>query len=193
MITVDELFERNAIKTDLDALYLSRSMGNIPRCHTLNLSRRHSLSEHTLNCLFLVDYIIHNKLYRLKSTTLWVMEDVRLQAKDWLLYHDLEETVIGDIPFYVARIPEIKEMADKIKSRLCRSFGHENTVHPLSLEIAKMVDMIDFMLNMKSEIKAHPTDRLNACYQNSLEVLESLNNNSNLVEVFYQELLSSKE
>lgn len=167
---VEDLYVKNSISEDrpIDHYFLSRSLKNIPRCHTLPVENRDSVAEHVTNTLFLADFLNHNGFINPKLT-----KEQLYELKEILQYHDLGESIVGDIPYHTAKL--IKDFEETAKRSIANQFGIEDKYSPMILELSSQIDTLDFVLSMNNAcLKASNSfdkRRLEQVYQNGLDIL----------------------
>ena len=175
---VNNILEANGIKSDLDFLYLARHVGTLHRCHTLDMNRRPTLAEHMLNCYYLFQWAHHNKLI-----TPTLSEEQASQIKTYLLAHDLEETLTGDIPY---TNPQSGDFDNQVRDRITSMFGLNTILPPELHNIAKTFDMIDFLITMTDDIDgigeenigSYKNRRKVTCITNAVTAIEKLQMNA---------------
>lgn len=143
--TVDEVLEANGVECSFNVLELSRHLGHMPRCHTLAFNRRPTVAEHTLNCLFLLDYAHNNGCIEPSLS-----QDQYQQLKNYLQYHDLQEAIAGDVPYPVSRYTA--EFEAQVHTELMKTFKVSVELTPELMNLARQFDMIEFLYSTLEDL-----------------------------------------
>jgi hypothetical protein len=118
--------------------------------------------------MFMVDYFYHHELINPKPHKEFIQE-----VKDYLQYHDIEETLVGDIPFYVSR--EIGTFPEDVRDNLAKEFGKTGNVLSIVKSLALQFDMLDFYLSVKYDRQtnelSYDGERLMICLGNARDML----------------------
>jgi hypothetical protein len=131
---------------------------------------RPTVGEHTLNLLFIIDFLKFN------GCIPQVTDEEYLRIKGWLQYHDVEETVVGDIPYHFAKF--VDEESEAVRQTIASRFIESYTLTPKEYTVAKIVDITDFILTMKDEPTrtqdTYSNTRVQKVLKNGYDVLHSL-------------------
>jgi 5'-deoxynucleotidase YfbR-like HD superfamily hydrolase len=168
---LNQIFESNNVATAADILHLVRSLARVPRAHTLPMARRESILEHCIRCTHLADWMneqgcITPKLNPADLTGL----------KNYLLYHDVQEAVIGDIPYYIEKY--LGSEPSKVRDRITTVFGINTQLDPEVFAIAKVVDALDFLIGLQEDpelqSKFFNGNRLRKIERNAKDILTQM-------------------
>lgn len=167
-----KLLASNDVKEKTDYLFLARHVGTLHRCHTLDMYRRPTLAEHMLNCCYLLDYSYSNGLIYPVLT----FDEYRM-VRDYLLYHDVEETLIGDTPY---TYPIAGDFDNVVRGEVVKHFGINVVLSPELHSLAKQIDMVDFLLTMLDDMdgngqaSTYKSRRKKKCIANAVDALLDL-------------------
>ena len=180
-----ELLSRNGVSNLEDYLSLSRQLSNVPRCHTLPIKSKISVSEHTLNCMFMFDWLYHNNLISPE-----IPGDHRNTIKLQLQYHDLPEILMGDIPYY-SKNDDNRKLEKEISKDILSNFGVDERSDFFNQEygdLISIIDMLEFYKTIQEELNILPNykssyfmpifKRLCVCRNNAFEEIRRLNKKS---------------
>lgn len=166
---VEDMLHKNQIKKSIDFLHLQRNLGKIDRCQILPVTRKGSVAEHILNSLFLADYCFNHQLI-FPPISVYQLGMLKIG----LMYHDVEETIMGDIPFYVAK--KLDDVSRSVRARICDEFGINLDSLVAFEELMSQFDMLDFLITILGDPKLGLNNnegvRLRQCRDNAIQALE---------------------
>lgn len=189
---VKDLVAKQNITKDTDWLMLAREITNIPRSHKLPVTNKNTLAGHLFNVVILFEFLLAHRDYWSEFPRELTQEEV-WEIKDYLLHHDLEEALIGDIPYHVNKLigtlpNEVREyMEIQLKAK-------PSQIRPELHNIAKQIDMLDFMIAMQSDMKFNLDNfdgrYLRTCFENGEEAIQFLLEKS-IYKIDYAKLLKA--
>lgn len=180
-----ELFNKNSVSKDQDYLFLSRGLSNIQRSQTLPIKNKISVAEHILNSLFLYDFLRNNSYI-----TPYPEKDLSIKIKEYLQYHDIEETIVGDIPYFTAKL--VKTHSEEVRNTIAMRFGVDTSLIDSDMgSLVSQIDMLEFYLSVVQEdgFCDFDKERMAQVRFNAVEVMEHLYNNS-YYKVDYRRLIN---
>lgn len=165
---INDLLKWNGVTEPHDMLHVGRSLTRTLRCHALPVSRNGTVAEHSFNCMLLADYLHFNGLINPS------INSGQLQAlKDTLMYHDIEESLMGDIPAFVAE--EVTKYSNTARAFMSGHFIKNSMPLDEIYKLSKQIDMLDFLLNMLDEptspYNTYNNARINKAIDNATESL----------------------
>lgn len=163
-LSVHELLEKNGVVDDKSFLRLLRGFDCLPRCHTLPIMKSKSVAEHTIGCIHLLYYLNIGRITPPLSS-----DDLK-NCAEYLMYHDLNELLVGDIPYYVAKFIDESEITSYFKDMLAPD--HELS-HKL-YKVCKFVDMLEFYLHILEQPNLTYEPRLEKVLNNAVNELNSM-------------------
>lgn len=141
---VKDLLVKKGISDEVDYLLLARIMGRMERCHALPIQHKPTVAAHSFQCVIMFDYFHRNGLITP------ALEESQWRAiRDWLLYHDFGETVVGDIPYFVAKL--MGSLESDIHEHVVNRFIEVPKLSPDLYSLAKQFDMLEFLLTMMDD------------------------------------------
>lgn len=151
------------IKTKAENLLRSR---NVWRWHIVNMPRRQSVAEHTY-----LTWVIGMAFYDCSANTPSTKE--RSDFGEFLLRHDAEESVLGDIPSPVKRALESVAGANVLtKAALLMGVQMDMVYKPESHwlgSVYRLADLTEAILfSMNNGAPQHVVDYLRSAYNDSL-------------------------
>jgi 5'-deoxynucleotidase YfbR-like HD superfamily hydrolase len=184
---IADLLKKSGVTKTIDILFLSREISNIPRCHTLPVTNKGTLAGHILTSVYLFDFLNHNMYI-----DPFVSHDKREELITYILYHDIEEILLGDIPFHVNKL--IGEFPNKVRDEISKNFhSFQNPLTSDLHNVAKQIDIMDLMLTIRMDPKFNGVTfesyRLKTVYHNCLDVMISLQKNA-LHKIDYEKVVS---
>lgn len=193
-LTKEQIFNVNCIESEIDVFSLSRQLSTIPRSHTLpDQIPSNSVAVHTLNCLFLVDFL------NAKGHIMPKLSKAELfRIKEWLQYHDIQESLVGDIPYHIARIPGVPEIEKEINLAIKNEFESYFLLSDDLLNLAKIIDALEFYISILG-VRCRTTPeqkRIDQAKKNVLAILNNAEKNSYYtvqVDSFLEALCLSSE
>lgn len=134
------------MKTNKDQLSLVDfcNLDTIKRWQIVETSKTQSVAEHTMNVMFIADWIwqtLHDEEYERTEDIQMVNWDIRRMVMEAVLYHDVDELITGDIPTPIkAMIPK-----DSLKSRIEGLLPEvANNKFPAAvLDMVKLADLLE--------------------------------------------------
>lgn len=166
----NKLIKNESVETAEDFYFLVRGLKNIPRCHALPVQNRDSVAEHIVNTLFLADFC--HSMGRI-SPAINIAE--LIQLKTYLQFHDVEETVMGDIPYHTAK--RIESLHEETRELISERFGVQLSLYRKDIkDLAAQFDMLDFILSMIPEegFNSFDNKRLVNIHAAAIDVMEKL-------------------
>jgi len=143
-LDIDHLFKANGVETKGDLLSLTRQLNRVPRSHTLPFTSRESVLEHCARATQLVDFLNAQGII---SPALEPSELVAV--KNYMLYHDIHEIVVGDVPYFVEK--QLGNSPSKVRDRIMVYFGVDLQLSPELFQLAKMIDAMEFVITASED------------------------------------------
>lgn len=168
---LSQIFDSNNVATAADVLHLVRSLARVPRAHTLPMARRESILEHCIRCTHLADWMNEQGCIQPKLNP-----EELIGLKNYLLYHDVQEVVIGDIPYYIEKY--LGSEPSKVREVITKIFGVDTQLSPEVFAIAKVVDALDFLIGLQEDLELQSNsfigNRLRKIEQNAKDILSQM-------------------
>lgn len=112
--------------------------GSVTRCHTLRTLHAQNLGHHSWGVALILCYICEPSVNLLKAA----------------LYHDLAESVTGDVPATAKwSFPNLSDVLDSLEEKFNQDHDLVVDLTPQEGALLKWADMLEFVMYTASEIK----------------------------------------
>lgn len=155
-MSVANVIKTSGISSQPQMLAMAMFLNSVRRCQTLPIVGEYSVGNHVLNCLFLVDFLANNSYIVPRDGSVPCLSEKDVgRVKLYLQYHDVEEALVGDIPYHAAlELPQ--EFRKNVRSEMAwygfkMAMDFDGRFNDMHKSVADVIDVLEFVLFMSNQ------------------------------------------